>query len=182
MDFTSGRYPLNENKYSIGTYYSTETEKNNTAQLELSNLENTIPFSKYGFTNLRQINDDYADDLSADFDDEVEEKPTDVNNCDTNIEHSAAQFSNNSKPRIDAIVQPRDSYIDNKMTATDDKHSAMDDTNYIVKLEKMSPDATVGVREPVKSTGNTEKKKHGKYKLYTVFLYYRSRSTVKFRY
>lgn len=162
MDFASGRYPLNETKYSMGSYYGSETDKNN-SQLELSNLENAIPFTKYGFNNIRQINDEYTDDISADYDeDDDEEKLADGHSCENSIEQSSPQFVN-SKPRLDSLVPHRDSYIDDKMTAADDKHNAMEETNYIVKLEKMSPDDTVGVREPKKSSSHIEKKKHGKY-------------------
>ncbi|XP_045161615.2 forkhead box protein L2-like isoform X2 [Mercenaria mercenaria] len=156
MDFTSGRYPLNDPKFSLGGYYSTDENKH--AQCELSSLQNAVSFPKYGYNTVRQINDNFADDIAENFDDS--ENKLEENVCD-DIERNNTTYSSDSKQRIENIAPQRDTYsVEDKMTAADDKRSAMEETNYIVKLEKMSPDSSVGVRESLKVTSHSEKKKN----------------------
>ena len=158
MDFTAGRYPLNDSKFSIGSYYNSDADKN--TQCELPNLQNSIHFPKYGYSNVRPVtSDNFADDITEDFDESENKLEDDV--CD-DIESNSTSYSSDSKPRVENAVIQRSSFcMEDKMTAADDKRNELEETNYIVKLEKMSPDSSGGVRESLKVNRHNEKKKNG---------------------
>ncbi|XP_060586301.1 forkhead box protein L2-like [Ruditapes philippinarum] len=157
MDFTSGRYPLNDPKFSLGSYYNSDAEKNTTC--ELPNLQNSIHFPKYGYSTVRHVlSDNFADDIAEDFNESENKLEDEV--CD-DIESNSTHYSSDSKARVENAVPSRGTYcMNDKMTAADDKRSEMEETNYIVKLEKMSPDSSGGVRETLKVNGLSDKKKN----------------------
>jgi hypothetical protein len=158
MDFTSGRYPLNDPKFSLGSYYNSDADKN--TPCELPNLQNSIHFPKYGYSTVRHVpSDNFADDIAEDFNESENKLEDEV--CD-DIESNSTHYSSDSKARVENAVPSRGTYcMDDKMTAADDKRSEMEETNYIVKLEKMSPDSSGGVRETLKVNGLSDKKKNG---------------------
>lgn len=185
MDFATGIYSLNDSKFSLGSYYNRDTDKS--TQSELSILQNVTAFSKHGFTNQRQLREDFTDDISEEFnigcnkisnDAELEDstinrsrfipstKPQQGNSVVQSSDSSrntGAESTNHilstAKSRLNHIVQAGE-FSDDKMTAADERRSVMEETNYIVKLEKMSPDSTLGVKETAKSGSHGDKKKH----------------------
>lgn len=149
MDFSAGRYPLNDSKFSLGSYYSPDGDKNT------HGLSNAVPYAKYGYTS---VSDSFADDITENFD---ESEKLEENVCE-NIEKGNTGYSSNTKTRLENLAPQRDAYpVDTKMTAADDKRNAMEETNYIVKLEKMSPETSSGVRDTIKMNNHSEKKKNG---------------------
>nr|WBR49955.1 forkhead box L2 [Cyclina sinensis] len=157
MDFCSGRYSLNDSKFSLGSCYGPDGDK--TSQCDLPSLPQSVHYAKYGYSS---ISDSFADDIAENFDES--ENKLEENVCE-DIETNGTGYTSESKTRLENIALERDTFdTERKMTATDDKQNAMEETNYIVKLEKMSPDTSGGVRGSVKMNSHGEKKKNAEAK------------------
>lgn len=134
------------------------------------NCENSnLPFQKCGINNsssIRPFQSFHSGEISREYGNNL--KKNDENDENENLEDTQSLLEGNSKRleinsklRSEIISQESSKFADDilKMKhVADDK--MIEETNYIVKLEKMSPDT--GVKDAGKVSSQTEKKKTGK--------------------
>ena len=139
MDFTSARYSLNEQKYSLGNYYNSESP----GRVNSGEISNNLSYSypKYGIgNNLRHpLSFGTRFETSSNF---IEK--ADDSFCGDSLDSKEGDLPESTKLFME----------------TEEKRDVIEDTNYIVKLEKMSTDETVMTKDTVKAEVK-EKKKTG---------------------
>ncbi|XP_052760962.1 forkhead box protein fkh-2-like [Mya arenaria] len=179
MDFTSARYTLSDqnSKYQVGNYFSSEQVCDNT----------NLPYPKYGIntisssthvrsfpefssniadhsfgSELDKVVSEHCDDLE---DDMGEPEPLvsheqKLKRLNHDILERNCEKSNNvtNNAGLQMVTSECDKYVNENLRHTDEQSAVMEETNYIVKLEKMSPDT--GSKDTNKVTSSTEKKKH----------------------
>lgn len=165
MDFAgvSVRYAFGEQnaKFQVGDFYHVGEACENSE----------LPYTKYGVNsssairNFQSFNDteiarEFGNSLNkTNIDDDKE----DLEDAQGLLGSTSKSAEISSKLRSDVGSQETSKFVGDiiKMkNIPDDK--MIEETNYIVKLEKMSPDT--GTRNPAKISSHTEKKKSGKKK------------------
>ncbi|KAH3822323.1 forkhead box protein L2-like [Dreissena polymorpha] len=165
MDFTTARYALSEPNLkfaSTGNYLPSDSGYENThSSIFVSNSNLTYP--KYGVNaptninvNLSRRYQEYAHDLNPNDETDLEKVAkgdSDPNECQ-DVKH---------KPELTrGMLAPKGTVGDGGDRRKEHICEVVEDTNYIVKLEKMSPES--GLKETPKSANSPDKKKEAKNK------------------